>query len=185
MELKKTITSIFMVPTLKIKREKFADNNFINAYVKDVRKDVQYENAVYLLFQPTNLDKFRNFLDDEYERTDALVDDYDYEDGFVVVVYKLNDKWKEDFVLIKEGKYSKTSKEFQDGFPKVIKIIKNGLHRDEISLQFRIFNKTEDLLNYWEDRLDMTFTDNMEVWDGFDIENEILDLDKIKQQELV
>jgi hypothetical protein len=185
MELKKTITSIFIVPTLKIHRDKLKENGYLNGYISDVRRDVQYQNAVCLLFQPTNLDRFREFLIDESERTRQLIDDYDYEDGFVVVVYTLDKKWKKDFALVREGLYSQTSKEFQDSFPKVIKIIKNGLHRDEISLQFRIFNKTEDLRKYWEDRLDMEFTENMEVWDGFNIDNEELDLDKIKQEELV
>jgi hypothetical protein len=185
MELKKTITSIFIVPTLKIHRDKLKENGYLNGYISDVRRDVQYQNAVCLLFQPTNLDRFREFLIDESERTRQLIDDYDYEDGFVVVVYTLDKKWKKDFALVREGLYSQTSKEFQDSFPKVIKIIKNGLHRDEISLQFRIFNKTEDLRKYWEDRLDMEFTENMEVWEGFQIENETLDLDKIKQEELV
>jgi len=185
MELKKTITSIFMVPTLKINRDKLKENGYLNGYMSDVRRDVQYQNAVYLLFKPDNLDKFREFLDDEYQRTKQLIDDYDYEDGFVVVVYTLDKKWKKDFALVREGLYSQTSKEFQDNFPKVIKIIKSGLHRDEISLQYRIFKKTEDLRTYWEDRLDMQFTENMEVWNGFDIDNEVLDLDTIKQQELV
>ncbi len=43
MELKKTITSIFMVPTLAIDKEKLKSNNFLNAYVKDARKDIQYD----------------------------------------------------------------------------------------------------------------------------------------------
>ena len=94
MELKKTITSIFMVPTLKINRDKLKENGYLNGYMSDVRRDVQYQNAVYLLFQPSNLDKFREFLDDEYQRTKQLIDDYDYEDGFVVVVYTLDKKWK-------------------------------------------------------------------------------------------
>ena len=185
MELKKTITSIFIVPTLKINRDKLKENGYLNGYMSDVRRDVQYENAVYLLFKPDNFDKFREFLVDEYERTNQLIDDYDYEDGFVVVVFTLDKKWKKDFALVREGLYSQTSKEFQDSFPKVIKIIKSGLHRDEISLQFRIFKKTDDLRKYWEDRLDMQFTEDMEVWDGFNIDNEVLDLDKIKQEELV
>ena len=185
MELKKTITSIFIVPTLKINRDKLKENGYLNGYMSDVRRDVQYENAVYLLFKPDNLDKFREFIDNEHERTNQLIDDYDYEDGFVVVVYTLDKKWKTDFALVREGLYSQTSKEFQDSFPKVIKIIKSGLHRDEISLQFRIFKKTDDLRKYWEDRLDMQFTEDMEVWDGFNIDNEVLDLDKIKQEELV
>ena len=185
MSIKKTIATIFMVPTLKIKRERLIENGFINGYLSDSRRDVQHRNAVHLLFKPDNLDKFREFLDDEYERTTYILDDYDYEDGYVVVVYQLNPMWKEDFLLIREGLYSRTSEEFQKVFPKVIKITKNGLHRDEISLQYRIFKKTDDLKQYWEDRLDIVFTDDMEVWDGFDIDKETLNLDNIKQEQLI
>ena len=185
MELRKTITSIFIVPNLKINRDDLKDNGYLNGYLSDDRRDVQYKDAVYLLFQPSNLDKFREFLDDEYQRTKQLIDDYDYEDGFVVVVYTLDKKWKKDFAIIREGKYSKTSKEFQEIFPKVMKIIKNGLHRDQISLQYKIFRKADDLRQYWEDRLNIEFNDDMEVWDGFEIENETLNLTTIKQQELV
>jgi hypothetical protein len=181
MELKKTITSIFMVPTLSINRDKLKDNEFINAYINDGRREVQFENCIYLLFSPKDLDKFKEFLDGEYERTAAIIDDYDYEDGFVVLVYELNKKFKKDFALVREGKYSKTSKEFQSMFPKVIKIKKNGLHRDEISLQYRVFNKTEDLRKYWEEKIGVEFDDTMEVWQGFIEENETLNLDKIKE----
>lgn len=182
MELKKTITSIFMVPTLKIGREKLAENDFINAYIKDGGKDVQYKNAVYLLFHPKNVDKFKQFLDDEYERTKSIVDDYDYEGGFVVVVYELNKKFGKDFTLIKQGKYSKTSKEFQALFSKVIKVKKNGYQKDEISLQYRVFNQTQDMREYWEDKLGVDFDDDMEVWEGWTEENEILFIDKLKEQ---
>ena len=185
MSVKKTIATIFMVPTLKIKRESLIENGFINGYLSDARRDVQHKSAVYLLFKPTNLDKFREFLDNEYERTNYILDDYDYEDGYVVVVYQLNPMWKEDFMLVREGLYSRTSDEFQKVFPKVIKITKNGLHRDEISLQYRIFKKTEDLKQYWEDRIDIVFTDDMEVWDGFNIARETLDLDNVKQEQLI
>lgn len=182
MELKKTITSIFMVPTLKIGKEKLTENNFINAYSKDASKDVQYNNAVYLLFHPKNLDKFREFLDDQYEKTKSIIDDYDYEGGFVVVVYQLDKKFSKDFNLIKQGKYSKTSREFQALFPKIVKIKKNGRQKDEISLQYRVFNQTEDLRQYWEDKLDVQFDDDMEVWQGWIEEKEILFIDKLKEE---
>lgn len=182
MELKKTITSIFMVPTLKIDRDALKDNGFINGYLKDCDKDVQYENAVYLVFHPKNLDKFKEFLDGEYERTKSIVDDYDCEQGFVVLVYELNAKFKKDFGLIKLGRYSKTSKEFQALFPKIVKITRNGLHKDEISLQYRIFNKTEDLRKYWEDKIGVDFDDNMEVWQGFIEDNENFNINKLKEE---
>lgn len=174
-----------MVPTLKVPKDALRGNGFINAYVRDVRKEDHYDECIYLLFKPENLDKFREFLDSEYERTKAVIEDYDYEDGFVVVVYKLDDKYKNDFVLVKQGRYSKTSKDFQKMFPKVIKITRNGLHKDEISLQYRIFNKAEDLVSFWEDKLGIDLVeivgDDFEVWEGFDESKEILELDKIKQ----
>jgi len=123
MEVKKNITSIFMVPTLKVPKDALRSNGFINAYIKDAGREDQYADSIYLLFKPTDLDKFREFLDSEYERTKTVIEDYDYEDGFVVVVYQLSDKYKKDFNLIKQGKYSKTSTEFQKLFPKVVKIV--------------------------------------------------------------
>lgn len=181
MERKHTITSIFIVPTLSIGREKLIDNGFVNGYIKDGMRDTQYENAVYILFKPENLDKFRVFLDKEYERTKSIIDDYDYEDGYVVVVYEINSKLKNDIELIKQGKYSKTSPAFQGIFPKVVKIKKNGLHKDEISLQYRVFNKTEDLVQFWEDKLGIELPEDLEVWHGFFEEFETLDLNKIKE----
>jgi len=181
MERKHTITSIFIVPTLSIGREKLIDNGFVNGYIKDSRKDIQYENAVYLLFKPNDLDKFRSFLDGEYEKTKSIIDDYDYEDGYVVVVYEINPKLINDVELIKQGKYSQTSKKFQEIFPKVVKIRRNGLSRDEISLQFRVFNRTQDLVQFWEDKLGVELPEEVEVWHGFFEEEESLDLDKIKE----
>jgi hypothetical protein len=181
MERKHTITSVFIVPTLSVGRERLVDNGFVNGYIKDGKRDVQYENAVYLLFKPQNLDKFRDFLDNEYERTKSIIDDYDYEDGYVVIVYEINPRLKDDIELIKQGKYSQTSKKFQESFPKVVKIRKNGLSRDEISLQYRVFNKTQDLKQFWEDKLGIEFPEDMEVWHGFFEEFETLDLDKIKE----
>jgi hypothetical protein len=181
MEIKKTVTSIFMVPTLNISREKLKKNGFINGYSTDDGKDVQYEGCIYLLFRPDKLDAFRDFLDEEYERTKSIIDDYDYSDGYVVLVYALDKKFRRDFGFIREGLYSRTSPEFQKLFPKVVKILRNGLHKDEISLQYRIFNKTEDLRQYWENKIGVDFDESMEVWGGFYIENETLTIDKIKE----
>ena len=174
-----------MVPTLKVPKDALKGNGFINAYIRDDRRDDDYKESIYLLFKPKDLDKFREFLDNEYERTKTVIEDYDYEDGFVVVVYQLNEKYKKDFTLIKQGKYSKTSSDFQKVFPKIIKIVKNGLHRDELSLQYRIFNKAEDLVDFWEEKLGIdlktTVGNDFEVWSGWEEENEILELDKIKE----
>ena len=180
--IRKNITSIFMVPTLKIPKKKLNNNGFVNAYIKDSRRDVQYDECIYLLFHPENLDAFREFLDEEYERTKSIVDEYDYENGFVVVVYKLDEQFKEDFQLIREGKYSKTSEKFQEQFPKFVTIEKDKLKKEEISLQFRVFNKTSDLQEFWEEKIGVRFTSEQEFWEGFHEENEILNLDDVKKK---
>jgi hypothetical protein len=66
-------------------------------------------------------------------------------------------------------------------FPKIVKITRGGLHKDEISLQYRIFNKAEDLVNFWEEKLGVHFDDDQEVWEGWDEENEILNINKLKE----
>lgn len=181
MSTKKTITSIFIIPTL-IDRDKLIDNNFINGYVIDHRRDVQYEDAVYALFKPENIERFREFLEIEYETNHSLIDDYDYEEGFVVLVYKLPSKYHKDYQLIREGQYSKTSKAFQETFPKVLKIMVGGRHRDELSLQIRIFKKSNDIREMWEELIGENISEDMEVWPGWNIDKETLYLDKVKEE---
>lgn len=187
MELKKTLTSIFFVPTLRINRDGLYNNGYLNGYSQDKSREVQYENCIYLLFKPKNLDKFKDFLDNEYLRTKQIVDDYDYEDGFIVVVYQLDEQFKKDYELIKKGKYSQTSVQFQKLFPETLKVEKRdkvtGIKKyvDDVSLQYRIFNKTVDLKEYWESKLAVDFKDDMEVWDMWEDEKEVLDIDKIKE----
>lgn len=180
MELKKTISTIFMLPTLKISKEKLSENGFINCFEFDEGHDVSYPNAIFLLFKPTDFRTFRAFLDEEYERTTNIIEDYDYGKGFVVVVYKLDNKYVKDFNLIRNGRYSKTSKAFQSLFNKTIKIIRNGTYAEEISLQFRIFNKTKDLIDFWEEKMGIRLAADMEVWQAYEKEREILTIVKLE-----
>lgn len=181
MEAKKTISSTFFVPTLKIGKDSLVKAGYVNAYFKDEERDVQYEDCVYLLFKPESLRDFRQFLVEEYERTKNIIDDYDYGGGFVVVVYKLNPKYKKDFDLIRLGKYSQTSKGFQSEFPKTVRIPEGKTFKEEISIQFRIFNKTDDLKDFWEKKLDVVFKDDQEVWYAFEEDKETLTLKKLEE----
>ena len=185
MKLTRSMTTLFMVKPLGIGIEKLDKVGFINGFTEDVDHDCIYEDCVYLLFKPTDMDLFRDFIDNEYERTNNIVEDYDYEGGYIVIVYKLDPRFKDDYQLIRQGLYSKTSKDFQNLFPKIVKIMKNGKHRDEISLQYRIFNRTQDLINFWQDKLDITFSSDQEVWEGFHQERETLNIKNIKQYVVV
>ncbi len=182
MAVKKTITSIFMVPTLKIAKEHLSENGFINGYSGDIDKDTQYPNSIYLLFKPTNIEKFREFLESEYERTKDIIEDYDYPDGYVVVVYKLNPDFKRDYNLVRSGRYSAVSEQFKKLFPEKVTIpLKSGLNKEEISLQYRVFNKTKDLVEYWEGKIGVKFHKDQEVWEGYDREKEILYINNLNK----
>jgi hypothetical protein len=178
---KKTVTSIFILPVLKIGKDRLVTNGFINAYSKDSHREIQYDNCIYVLFKPKNVDAFREFLDAEYERCSKLLDDYHYEDEYIVLVYEIDESYKNDINLIKKGKYSKTSPSFQALFPKHVTVIRNGVTKEELSLQYRVFNKSEDLIKYWEEKLDVVFDSDQELWEIFIEENETLNLNKIKE----
>lgn len=183
---KKTITSIFIMPTLNINRKDLHDNNFLNAYIGDINKEEYHqEDVVFLLFNPENLNIFRNFLNFQYETHKDIIDDYDYSKGFIVLVYSLDKSLKEDFNLIKQGKYSEVSDEFKKIFPKNnINYAKANNPKQE-SLQHLIFNKNLKLLNFWEKELDTELISkfNLEIWRDFDTRLEVLDIEKIIQDE--
>jgi hypothetical protein len=180
-KLTKTITSIFMVPTLKIDRNSLQANDFLNGYARDDIREENYPDACYLLFRPKNIDRFREFLDSEYERTKDIIEDYDHPSGFVVVVYKLDPNFKGDFDLVRQSRYSKTSPEFQALFPRTIKISVDGLRRDELSLQVRIFKKTPDLKKFWEDVFQADLPEDSECYEGYQEEREVLTKNKLEQ----
>lgn len=174
MSIKRTITTMFLVPILRVTKEDLAENGFLNAYIKDTLQEEYSSDVVYLLFKPENLDRFREFLTREYARTETLIDDYDYEDGYVVLVYKIDESYKKDVILIKQGQYSKTSKEFQKLFPVSEQVKKGTIVKVEPSLQIRIFKKSPDIRQYWENKIGQGLDEAQEVWEAYNEENEIL-----------
>jgi len=44
-----------------------------------------------------------------------------------------------------------------------------------------VFNKTDDMIKYWENKLGIDWDDSLEVWEGFDEGKEILDINKMKK----
>ena len=59
--------------------------------------------------------------------------------------------------------------------------ISTNAFETKTTLQYRIFNKTEDLKEFWEEKLDMQLDQDSEVWTMFLEDKESLDLDKIKE----
>ena len=47
---------------------------------------------------------------------------------------------------------------------------------NEHSIQYRIFNKSQDLVEYWEDKIGSELDEDMELWGFFDTDKETLKL---------
>jgi len=167
-KLKRTITTIFMMPTLKIDKENLINNGFLDAFSRDDISNFEYQDSIYLLFLPPDLRLFEEFLEREYKRSPQVIADYDLPNNFIVVVYQLEKEYKENFDLIRKGKYSETSEEFQSKFPRIVKIRSGNRVRNEISLQYRIFNKTADLIEFWEKKMGILLAPEQELWQMFE-----------------
>jgi hypothetical protein len=181
---RKTDTTIFLMPVLGIDRNKLEQHNFIDAFLDDVSKQPHYDNCIYILFKPENLEYFQEFLELEKERYNEIVDDYDYSGGYVVVVYKFPEEFTEDMQLVLNGKYSQTSEAFKSKFLKIKKIVtESGLRQDLISLQWLVFRKSNDIVQSWEEEYGITIEEGQEVWGIPDMDREILDIEKIRNNE--
>jgi len=172
----KTITTIFIVPTLGIDKPILNENGFINGYLDDFNYDIDYEDVIYLLFKPKNLNAFKIFLEGIYENNKLIIEDYNSEKDEIIIIFKLNEKFKEDYDLILAGKYSETSEEFKDNFPKTVII--NG--KETKSLQAMIFDKDPKLARYWSKFLgdDTVIDDSLELWPVINLNKEILNYEE-------
>lgn len=183
--VKKNCTTIFMVPPFGVGRDRLTYNGFIGAYLGDVNKpDLKYKMGIYFLFKPEDMSSFEDFLYEEREeRGMQIVEDYDYEGGYVVLIYLLEDRYSEDYEKFLKGEYSKFSNRFKNTFPKtLIAVGDDGYERPEISTQYRVFNKDASLKEYLEEKFDVDIGD-MELWSKPNLEeksDEYLDIIKIK-----
>jgi len=171
-EAKHTNTSVFLVPALTIGKEKLERNGFIDGFLDDISHEIHYENSIYILFKPHDLEVFQHFLASERERI-TILDDYDYEE-YVVVVYNIPTKYLSDYQLFLEGKYSKLSEDFKNLFTKTSE-------EGRPTLQWEVFERTERLKSYWEKELDITLEEDQELWGAPDMSKEILDIEQIKK----
>ena len=180
----KTTTTILLLPAVGTSRRSLMKYGFINGYLADKHHEIQYQDAVYILFRPESWEKFGYHLERE-EKSENLIAQYDYAGGYIVLVYSILDKWKEVLPLFKEGKYSQLNDEYKSQFPQMVRTMdsKTGLMSDELSLQYMIFTKAEPLQKMWEKELGISFKElgpDMEVWGKPDKEKETLDIEKIR-----
>lgn len=158
--LKLTATSIFVVPILKLSLKDLWKHGFENAYIKDELRDTDYQNAVFLLFRPMNQEEFNEFVEKERERK-YLIDEYDYPDGWIMLVYRFHEQWQEDINTIMTGKFSEVGEPFKREIPRNTSV---GGGNTVMTLPHHIFGKTQYLKSFWKKLYDLDLTDLDEHW---------------------
>jgi len=99
--------------------EYFINMGYRNAYLND--HNYPLKDCIYLLFQPETFSKnFKNFTENYLENHKCYKTNYDMEDGKVMYVFSVPEKYTIDIQLLKLGKYSATTKDFKALFPQTI-----------------------------------------------------------------
>lgn len=174
-------TNLFVLPVLGIGREKLLGVGFVEAFIKDELRELEYERAVYLLFRPERWDEFNVFVEEQRERRAPLVDEYSYSDGWAVLVYQFPEKFKRDVDIIMTGKFSKVGREFKGAIPMYYKTSTiNGVVVEEMTNQHLIFNRSKKCKEYWKRELDLDFGPEDETW-HFYPEREVLNEASLKR----
>ena len=154
-------TTLFLVPLLGYKLKELARLGFESAFIKDELREIEYPNALYLLFRPVGVDNFNEFVEKEREKG-TILDEYDYDGGWTMLVWKYSSRWNKDVELILQGKYSQTSDEYQYEIPSTVPSI--SLQSDVMTIQHHIFNKTEWVKEYIYNKYGLEVTNQDECW---------------------
>src|SRR5690349_19446244 len=72
--------------------------NLVNSFIRDMDHPTDEKFPVFVLFKPKDLLEFEKFVQDEKE-TGLLVEDYDYPDGYVVLLYRFPAEYERDYQL--------------------------------------------------------------------------------------
>lgn len=174
--VKYTKTSTFLFPLLEISKSlfqcnvegifgKIITNRFLNSYLIDSDLDSKEFNEgpyVFLViknYRDKNFESFYHTLTSK----DNYVDEYE-KFNFLIVVFKISDKFLIDYNLLLKGKYSKLSHDAKT------LILNNAFYsgKSRVTLTY-IFSKSPKLKKSWEKRLSCPGSSevdlkNKEVW---------------------
>lgn len=182
-------TSVFLLRPVEatakeetLSTSKITHFGFLDAFLQDADSDVEYQYPVYLLFKQKDfVISFQEFIEEEYEKG-FLIDDYDYPDGYVVLVYSCPEKYRKDYDKVVQGKYSQTSADYQDLFHREVK---DELGQRLKSLQFQVFTKDVALRQKIEAAIGAELPKDSEVWLKPVMERETLKIENYQLKDKV
>lgn len=190
LKTEKTNTTRFLLPCFGIHISKYFELGFINAYLSDKNREKINDKDIhiYLLFKPNNkqLKLLQETIEKLEEHNNLILEDYDYENNYVVIVFKLPERFKNDYNLYIEGKYSQLSDTITQYYPEEITINYSNGEATGKSLEWMACNKSPKLKAYLEKKYNIDMTDSQEYW-SIPGPEEVLDISLLlsKEKEII
>lgn len=184
---KENVSTVFLLPGIEIKNElknMFYTFGFENTFLTCPPLSYPFE-VLYLLFRPQVIDyEFIRFAE-ELQKNPCFIETIDCSKGRVLFVYRVPKRFRRDYELFLEGKYSKLSAEYKKCFQmeqfkcdaQGRPMKDNGRYVKEYTDFYHIFNRTDHVKTVWMERLGYTDTsilDDMEMYDRQDEVEETL-----------
>jgi hypothetical protein len=189
-KIERTDTTKFLLPVYKIGLKRLTELGFINCFLKDEERETVNETDLhlYLLFktdeeQQKELQKIIGLLEKK-EGEVILLEDYDYSENYMVLVFKFPEKFRNDYQLFIEGKYSHLSDAIQATYPeKTVADFYPFTPLEGKSLQWMVCHKDPALKRFLEQKHDLDLSDAPEYYHLIDMDNETLTENTIKKYE--
>jgi len=147
---KRNTSSMFLLPMV----DEFLPNKqlyfFNNVYIGDHEHDVQHDNSLYLLFNPTFTIDYCEF-ENHIVNLPIYLETYDVKPGFVMHVLAVPKELEKDYESFLKGEYSK----FQQAYKRKFKF---G------TTEFKVVNQHPELREYWQMRTGKKYNESAELW---------------------
>lgn len=171
-------STLFLIrPIMRKSLSDLDEYNLINSYLKDKNREDLDEDLLFVLFKPKDFDFFSFFTAKE-ELNENFIEDYDYEGGYTVLVYKIPISLKRDFEKFKEGKYSEFSNYTKNLYKKAVQV---GVLSEKSSFQWQVFKKDPELHKELEEYVGEKLDEGIELFPVPNLERETLDIQKINE----
>ncbi len=185
-------TSTFLLPAFGVRIQNWFKFGFVNAYLSDINREKTNDKDIhlYLLFKPNDKQKaelnkkISDLSESDINKTD-YIEDYDYEEGYIVLVLKFPEKYRKDYNRFLKGKYSYFSEEYRNLFTEdqMVEFINENDKVEKLaskSFQWLVINRDPRMKKFTEKKYDIQLSPEDEVYHLYVEEKETLDVDKLK-----
>lgn len=167
--VKTTKTTDFILPLLGRMKQWYGPW-LINAYLGDCSIKSPVKNSIFVLMKYSGKNDFAEKEKAMLEHPN-YIDSYDVHSGeFVMYIFQIPEDLLEDYSLIMQGKYSKISDESKE------LLVMGRSHKSPMPY---VLKRDNTLVEYWEEKLDVVFTEDQEVWSIIEVDQELFDITEL------